>query len=204
MKETRDLLIDIRIELRKLQRDFHKTDLCKRMDEAIYQFGRPQRAVPVATPAAAIAPAQPEKPEAIALALAWQEAAQQIKNSHPLIHAELCRAVLLRMGLPAGSPDHAGGAEDASATAVAEVELAPVAAAIADPPSPPDEDDLGEAILTAVAAGERHLSTTQREIAVGEAVVLSGFEVNPEELIAKGDAEIGRVLLGLRERQEQF
>lgn len=199
MKDARDLFIDLRIELRKLQRDFHKTDLCKRLDEAIYQLGRPQRPAPAAVPAAPAEAASVDS-EAFALALAWQEAAQQLKDSQPAIHAELCRAVLLRMGLPAGTAapaDHSGGALPTAAA-----EPAPTVSAVVAPP--PEDGELGVAILTAVAAGERALSEAQREIAVGEAVVLSGFEVNPEELIALGDAEIGRVLLDLREREPQM
>ena len=35
MKDLRSLLIDCRIELRKLSRDFQKTELCERLDLAI-------------------------------------------------------------------------------------------------------------------------------------------------------------------------
>ena len=35
MKQLRTLLIDCRIELRKLVREFHKTELCERLDVAV-------------------------------------------------------------------------------------------------------------------------------------------------------------------------
>ena len=39
MKDLRALLIDCRIELRKLVRDFHKTELCERLDVAVQSLG---------------------------------------------------------------------------------------------------------------------------------------------------------------------
>ena len=41
MKELRTLLIDCRIELRKLVRDFHKTELCERLDVAVQRWPTP-------------------------------------------------------------------------------------------------------------------------------------------------------------------
>ena len=205
MKDARDLFIDIRIELRKLQRDFHKTELCKRLDETIYRLGRPQRPASAAAPAsstAAVAGDVNAGSEDLALALAWQAAAQQLKETEPAIHAELCRAVMLRMGLPlAQSPGSTQGNDPLDAP-----ELAPSPAAVAAEPAQSlaadaDDGELGAGVLARVAAGERSLSAAQREIAVGEAVVLSGFEVNPEQLIAKGDAEIARTLIELRQRE---
>jgi len=208
MKDARDLFIDIRIELRKLQRDFHKTDLCKRLDETIYQLGRPQRPA-AATTATAVPSAAPaaiqENPDAFALALAWQAAAQQLKDSEPAIHAELCRAVMLRMGLavapPAASAERGTGLDPVVPGAAAETLAAAQSAPHSAVAEAADDGELTEVILVAIAAGERSLSEVQREIAVGEAVVLSGFEVDPEQLIAKGDAEIARVLIELRERE---
>ncbi len=49
-------------------------------------------------------------------------------------------------------------------------------------------------VLAAVAAGARKFTDLQREWSVGEAMVLSGFQLTPMELIEQGDAEIARII----------
>jgi hypothetical protein len=53
-------------------------------------------------------------------------------------------------------------------------------------------------ILNAVAAGSRGLTDGQREWCVGEAMVLTGFQVTPVELLARGDSQIARLILESR------
>ena len=52
--------------------------------------------------------------------------------------------------------------------------------------------------LAAIAAGARQFTQAQREWCVGEAMVLSGFEYTPMELIEQGDANIARIIAGAR------
>ena len=55
-KNIRDLLADCRIELRTLMRDFHKSELCRRIDEARVELARddaPETATAVAVLATA-------------------------------------------------------------------------------------------------------------------------------------------------------
>ena len=56
MKQLRTLLIDCRIELRKLVREFHKTELCERMDAMVQTLQRtPVEIGPDAPPSPAAA-----------------------------------------------------------------------------------------------------------------------------------------------------
>ena len=49
--------------------------------------------------------------------------------------------------------------------------------------------------LQAIAASKRRFSEVQREWCVGEAMVRSGFSIDPEEFIGRGDCEMARYLL---------
>jgi hypothetical protein len=53
-------------------------------------------------------------------------------------------------------------------------------------------------VLLAVAAGERPFTDPHREWCVGEAMVLSGFEFTPIELIQQGDAAIAGIIVKAR------
>ncbi len=96
MKDLRSLLIDCRIELRKLSRDFQKTELCERLDLAI------QSAINASTTASADAVNEalpPEKAQTVSqVALAWQTAARDLKFSDPAIHARLSEKVMRLLG----------------------------------------------------------------------------------------------------------
>jgi hypothetical protein len=96
MKDLRDLLIDCRIELRKLSRDFQKTELCERLDLAI------QSAINASTTASADAVNEalpPEKAQTVSqVALAWQTASRDLKFSDPAIHARLSEKVMRLLG----------------------------------------------------------------------------------------------------------
>jgi ribosomal 50S subunit-associated protein YjgA (DUF615 family) len=66
----------------------------------------------------------------------------------------------------------------------------------------PEPEDAGPApsdtVLMAVAAGSRKFSDAHREWCVGEAMVLSGFEYTPVELIQQGDAAIAEIIVKAR------
>ena len=64
----------------------------------------------------------------------------------------------------------------------------------------PDPQDTvpGDQLLGAVAAGAAVLSKEQREWCVGEAMVLTGFQYTPVELLEKGEAAVARIILDAR------
>lgn len=94
MTDLRSLLIDCRIELRKLSRDFQKTELCERLDLAIQAQANAKAAPAPATDAPAVNEAAPgvapEKGQTVSqVALAWQTAVRDLKFSDPAIYARL-------------------------------------------------------------------------------------------------------------------
>ena len=87
MKDLRALLIDCRIELRKLARDFQKSELCERLDLAIQQASN--ASLPPAPEVAMQASDAPpsEKTQTVSqVALAWQTAARDLKFSDPALY----------------------------------------------------------------------------------------------------------------------
>jgi hypothetical protein len=64
-------------------------------------------------------------------------------------------------------------------------------------PDPQDTVPSNE-LLAAVAAGAAGFSKEQREWSVGEAMVISGFQFTPVELIAKGDSAIAQLIVASR------
>ena len=50
-------------------------------------------------------------------------------------------------------------------------------------------------VLHDVAAGRRALSRDERDWCIGEAMVLSGFERSPTQLLADGEAALARLIL---------
>ena len=250
MKDLRALLIDCRIELRKLSRDFQKTELCERLDLAIQQVVNASLA-PAADPAKDSAAGAPsEKAQTVSqVALAWQTAARDLKFSDPAIHARLSEKVMRLLGaktlldpaseilqlegmlkaaeqslgeqerklraleterdallgaLASAAPSLKDGG-DRLAVALARVawlkaeaekgRSAPAAAKRA--PEPQDTVPTPD-LLAAVAAGASVLSKEQREWCVGEAMVLTGFQYTPVELIEQGDAAIARIIVEAR------
>lgn len=71
------------------------------------------------------------------------------------------------------------------------------AAAATRAPEPQDTVPTPE-LLGAVAAGAATLSKEQREWCVGEAMVLTGFQYTPVELLEKGDAHVARLIVDAR------
>lgn len=71
------------------------------------------------------------------------------------------------------------------------------AAAARRAPEPQDTVPTPE-LLGAVAAGAATLTKEQREWCVGEAMVLTGFQYTPVELLEKGDAHVARLIVDAR------
>jgi len=254
MNDLRALLIDCRIELRKLARDFQKTELCEKLDLAI-QAQSDAGIAAAANPAVneAAPGVSPEKTQtASQVALAWQTAVRDLKFSDPAIYARLGEKVMrllatktlvdpateivqleaqvaeLQKSLAAheaeakamlaereallGSLASAvptlkeGG--DRLAVALARVAWlkaeAGKAASAADTPAtkraaePQDTVPTPE-LLAAAAAGAATLSKEQREWCVGEAMVLTGFQYTPVELLEKGDSHLAKLIVSARQ-----
>ncbi len=246
MKEIRALLIDCRIELRRLVRDFHKTPLCERLDAATQLLANQAAVAPSAAEAAPAEGARAETTNQVGLA--WQLAARELKFSQPALYEQLHRKVVSRLGDkalqdPVDELHAAQGAAEglreqladlekqramleaerdavlgALATAVPQladggdrlgVALARIdcllrqatQAATAITPATVVEEETripSEDLIAAIAAGTRQFTQAQREWCVGEAMVLSGFEYTPMELIEQGDAHIARIILASR------
>ena len=96
MDPLRTLLIDCRIELRKLVREFHKTELCERLDTMVQTLQRAPVAVDLATPPSP-ATQREIKETANQVALAWQAAARDLKFSNAPLYNELQRKVMQRL-----------------------------------------------------------------------------------------------------------
>ena len=256
MTDLRSLLIDCRIELRKLSRDFQKTELCERLDLAIQAQANAKSAAP-ATPAADVNEAAPgvapEKGQTVSqVALAWQTAVRDLKFSDPAIYARLGEKVMrllaaktlvdpateivqlekqlaeqrqaseaqakeqqamvaerdALLGSLANAVPKLKDSGDRLAVALARVawlkaEAEKAAAAVASPGAPraPEPQDTvpSAQLLTAAAAGAATFTREQREWCVGEAMVLTGFQFTPVELLEKGDSHIAKLILQVRQ-----
>ena len=62
-------------------------------------------------------------------------------------------------------------------------------------PKEPASIGLSREDLQAVASGQRTLSREEREWCVGEAMVLSGFQQTPAQLLAAGEAALAKLIL---------
>lgn len=255
MKDLRSLLIDCRIELRKLSRDFQKTELCERLDMAIQSAATgtfvPSGEAPVND---AVPTAGPEKGQTVSqVALAWQTAARDLKFSDPTIHARLSEKVIRLLGAKSLVDPGLEILELEQKIAVLRSEIATkekaaqglmmerdaVLGALATkvPALKDGGDRLGVALaridwlaaeaekgatgspshsvtgkrmpephdtvptpelLAAAAAGAATFNKEQREWSIGEAMVVTGFQFTPVELIAKGDAAVAQMILAAR------
>ena len=256
MADLRSLLIDCRIELRKLARDFQKTELCERLDLAIQAQANAKAAPaePQAAPVNEAAPGlSPEKSQTVSqVALAWQTAVRDLKFSDPPIYARLGEKVMrllaaktlvdpateilqleqqvaeLRKAIDAQASEQQAlvserdallgslanavpklkDSGDRLAVALARVawlkaEAEKASTAVAGPttkraPEPQDTVPSPE-LLAAAAAGAATFTREQREWCVGEAMVLTGFQYTPVELLEKGDSHIARLILQARQ-----
>ena len=98
MKELRTLLIDCRIELRKLVREFHKTELCERLDVAVQSLGAAGGVEMDLKQAPSANTVREVKETSNQVALAWQVAARDLKFSHPTLYDQLSKKVMAKLG----------------------------------------------------------------------------------------------------------
>ena len=72
-------------------------------------------------------------------------------------------------------------------------------------PAMPALEDSGPApsdtMMLAIAAGTRPFTDAHREWCVGEAMVLSGFQFTPIELLEQGDAAIAQIIVDARKQK---
>lgn len=267
MKDLRNLLIDCRIELRKALREFHRTELCERLDKAIQNATALTESAAALKAGAATAPGanadagegQGRRSTTHQVALAWQQVTRDLKFSDPKLFESLRAKVLSRIeartlvdestelreletklgqlqatldqqarqqeglllerdslisALSLAVPELADGG-DRLAVAMARIEwlkaqkdkpAAPAAngshgssrASVAAPPVDQEGPVPSPEVLAAVAAGARKFSDRQREWSVAEAMVLSGFQYTPVELLEMGDVHIATVIVGAR------
>ncbi len=247
MKDLRALLIDCRIELRRLVRDFHKTPLCERLDAATQALANaPAEEAPAADPAA---PGQRQVRETSnQVALAWQLVARDLKFTHPPLYEAMSKKVMARLETKtlidqvdelrqaeanvAGLRQHQSELEAQRKALEAERDTLLGALASAVPQLKDGGDRIGvalaridclkaqsakaapavtvgtvseeetripsEELMSLIAAGGRQFTQAQREWCIGEAMVLSGFQYTPMELIEQGDASIARIITGAR------
>jgi hypothetical protein len=247
MKELRTLLIDCRIELRKLVRDFHKSELCERLDVAVQSLANvgevdKQDLKQAPSPAAV----QNVKETSSQVALAWQTAARDLKFTHPTLYDQMSKKVMSKLGAKTlvDQVDELRQLEDTvgelkkhqevadKARHAVEIERDALLGALAS--AVPELSDGGDRIgvalaridllkkqggssaggkasagavaaeeenripspevLATVATGARRFTNAQREWCVGEAMVLSGFQLTPMELIEQGDAKIAEII----------
>src|SRR5690606_25575747 len=214
--DIRNLLLDCRTALRRAVRDFEDTPLADVLDDAIIRISREQEPPPPSEAPVA-------KPHAQRIAYAWQAAARELRATHPEIHDLLSKRVFERLGEEvlddaqdeietlrerlrlreaanaklAHELEHARAAVAAAVATPAPAAAAgaggtPAAAAAAEDPHVPSRT-----LLHAVAAGQASLSDDHRDWCVAEAMVLSGFQRTPVQLIEEGDAALAqRVLAG--------
>ncbi|MEO8002968.1 MAG: hypothetical protein ABI644_13915 [Arenimonas sp.] len=248
MKDLRNLLIDCRIELRKYIKDFHKTEMCDKIDAAIADAGKPR--TPENVPDPIIKDNKTLTTNQVGLA--WQRAARDLKFSHPDLFEKLGQDVmrlldaktlvdpgteLEQLGVEvekmkaaqeklkkeqnavAAERDALLGAlatavpalddsGDRFATALARIEWLQTAMANkqvvggkggsseapSEGPVPSDE------VLAAIIAGSRNFSKDQLDWALGEAMVLCGFQFTPHELIQQGQPHIAQIVQDARNK----
>ena len=247
MKDLRALLVDCRIELRRLVRDFHKTPLCERLDAATQLLANaPAEDAPPADPAA---PGQRQVRETSnQVALAWQLVARDLKFTHPPLYEAMSKKVMARLETKtlidqvdelrqaeanvAGLRQHQSELEAQQKAVEAERDTLLGALASAVPQLKDGGDRIGvalaridclkaqsakaapvvtvgtvaeeetripsEELMSLIAAGGRQFTQAQREWCIGEAMVLSGFQYTPMELIEQGDASIAKIITGAR------
>jgi hypothetical protein len=277
MKDLRTLLIDARIELRKSQRDFMKSELCDRMNQAISDLGNApagggtaSESAPAAAPAPAAhsnAPSANKAHTANQVGLAWQTAARDLRFSHPHVYEALSQRVMALLGDkslvdPAAEIEQLSKAAELAkkmTTAAQEARTAALAErdamiderdvllgalAMAVPQLVDSGDKLGTALariqalqsqaampqsvrggqfdgkpavgtavgppaegpipsieaLTAIAAGTRKFTKEQQEWALGESMVLSGFQKTHMELLEEGESAIAKQILNARKK----
>ena len=211
MIEIRNLLLDCRAALRRADRKFESTPLADVLDDEILRIGRESEPKPASEEPVA-------KPHALPIAYAWQAAARELRSSHPEVHELLSRRVHER--LREKVVDSAAGEIDAlraelhkseacrsrleQELAAARMELdiarsspaiAPAAMAGGAPQPARDPRIPDQELLRAVANGTAVLSDDHRDWCLAEAMVLTGFERTPVQLMEDGEAALAALIL---------
>jgi len=244
MKELRMLLIDCRIELRKLVRDFHKTGLNERLDVALQSLAATADADTDGKGPPSAARARQIRETSNQVALAWQMAARDLKFSNPPLYDAMSKKVMARLetktlvdqvdelrqaednvaelhrqqaaaeqarlaleaerdtllGALATAVPQLGDGGDRLGVALARIDWLKAQAVKAVPSRAVETTNEEESripndeVMAVVAAGARKFTKAQREWCVGEAMVLSGFQYTPMELIEQGDARIASII----------
>lgn len=131
------------------------------------------------------------------------EAAERARDTASLARMRVVGQLsTLHRTLSAASPEFQGDADDEPQhVALRRVEwlakrggIDPTAAAAAkeaemEAPMP------GQAVLEAVIAGQRHFTKPQLEFSVSEAIVLTGWEMTPVEIMEKGEPWLAELIL---------
>jgi len=194
MNDLRDLLIDLRIELRHLKADFQKSPLRHRVDEAVSMLGR----LPDATlegllrlsgKGGPVAAGPVKNDDAV-----WREVVADLRGRHPAVFDLIQREVDVRLG---HAPAEAASGEAAVGEAVSLLSepAEPIIVQVAPVVVEPEGDVPTEDVLRLVAEGVRGLTDPQREWCMGEAMVVLEFRLSPQELLGRGDQTLARVIL---------
>src|SRR3546814_333693 len=91
MKDIRNLLLDCRTALRRIDKNFEDSPLADRLGEAIIGISRQHEPPPPSEVPQA-------RPHAQRIAYAWQAAARELRATHPEVHALLSKRVMERLG----------------------------------------------------------------------------------------------------------
>ena len=218
MKDIRNLLLDCRTALRRADKQFEDSPLADRLGDAIIGISREHEPPPPSEVAVA-------KPHAQRIAYAWQAAARELRATHPEVHDLLAKRVMERLGeevlddaedeietlrghLRLREAANAKLAQELAAARTAAANAAAVPVAVAAPGSvagmaaafalPQEEDPHvpSRTLLQSVAEGKATLTASHRDWCVAEAMVLTGFERTPVQLIEEGDAALVARVLG--------
>lgn len=225
MKKIRDLLADCRIELRLHVRDFHKTELCKRLDEARAELANDSGKNLATASTETDANAASDR-----VAMAWRLAAEDLHVTAPAIYQLLAKkaakyladlpdellqapapttvaatpaiaaeapapiAAPVVAATPAAEPGAAAIATEAPAE-VAEAEATPEPVADAPTAETTDPNAPSHDVLLAVSRHKRRFTEAQREWCIGEALIRSGFTINPSDFLAGGDHAMALYML---------
>ena len=248
MKDLRNLLIDCRIELRKYIKDFHKTEMCDKLDVAIANANRPQAEAAASEPAIGANKTLTTNQ----VGLAWQRAARDLKFSHPDLFEKLGQDVIRLLdaqtmvdpgteleqlgvevekmkaaqaklkkeqdaiaaerdailGALATAVPQLDDSADRFATALARIAWLQTASA-AKPVSiskgggnevPQEGPVPSDEVLVGIIAGSLNFSKDQLDWALGDAMVLCGFQFTPHELIEQGHPHIAKIIQDARSK----
>jgi hypothetical protein len=135
------------------------------------------------------------------VAYAWQVAARDLRFTHPELHAQLTERVRKLLDVEVlDDPALEVQALRDELEALRRALATPVSVPVAPTPMPAPRNDPADLaptreILEAVADGARAFTPAEREWCVTEAMVLTGFQKTPAELLREGEPALARVVL---------